>query len=64
MPPWQNHRQRDINSMEDLDKILLGVVRKTVKETLVTITNTERDIFIEKNDGTKNGTYRRTLNTK
>jgi len=26
--------------------------------------NTERDISIEKNDGTKNGTYRRTLNTK
>jgi transposase-like protein len=26
--------------------------------------NTERDIFIEKNDGTRNGTYTRTLNTK
>ncbi|MFP3256911.1 MAG: transposase [Candidatus Nanopusillus acidilobi] len=26
--------------------------------------NTERDISIEKNDGPKNGTYRRTLNTK
>ncbi|MFP3257127.1 MAG: transposase, partial [Candidatus Nanopusillus acidilobi] len=50
--------------MEDLDKILSEVVRKTVKETLETIMNTERDIFIEKNDGTKNGTYRRTLNTK
>jgi len=50
--------------MEDLDKILSEVVRKTVKETLETIMNTERDIFIEKNDGTKNGTYRRALNTK
>ena len=50
--------------MENLDKILSEVVRKTVKETLETIMNTERDIFIEKNDGTKNGTYRRTLNTK
>jgi transposase-like protein len=53
-----------MNNMEDLDKILSEVVRKTVKETLETIMNTERDIFIEKNDGTKNGTYRRTLNTK
>jgi len=26
--------------------------------------NTERDIFIEKNDRTKNGTHRRTLNTR
>ena len=26
--------------------------------------NTERDIFIEKNHGTKNGKYRRTLSTK
>ncbi|MGC9047045.1 MAG: transposase [Minisyncoccia bacterium] len=26
--------------------------------------NTERDIFIESNNGTKNGTYKRTLNTK
>jgi len=50
--------------MEDLDKILWEVVRKTVKETLETIMNTKRDIFIEKKDVTKNGTYRRTLNTK
>jgi len=50
--------------MENLDKILSEVVRKTVKETLETIMNTERDIFIEKNYGTKNGTYRRTLNTR
>jgi len=64
MPPWQNHRQEGMNNLEDLDKILLGVVRKTVKETLETIMNTERDMFIEKNDGTKNGTYRRTLNNK
>ncbi|MGC8672720.1 MAG: hypothetical protein ACP5TO_04355 [Thermoplasmata archaeon] len=47
--------------MEDLDKILSEVVRKTVKETLETIMNTERDIFIENNNGTKNGTYTRTL---
>jgi len=26
--------------------------------------NTERDIFIEKNYGTKNGTHKRTLNTR
>jgi len=64
MPPWQNHRQEGMNNLEDLDKILLEVVRKTVKETLETIMNTERDMFIEKNDGTKNGTYRRTFNTK
>ena len=50
--------------MKDLDKILSEVVRKTVKETLKTIMNTENDIFIKKNDGTKNGTYRMTLNTK
>jgi len=37
-----------MNNMEDLDKILSEVVRKTVKETLETIMNTERDIFIEK----------------
>ena len=53
-----------MNNLEDLDKILWEVVRKTVKETLETIMNTERDMFIEKNDGTMNGTYRRTLNTK
>jgi transposase-like protein len=35
-----------------------------VKETLETIMNTERDIFIEINNGTKNGVYTRTLNTK
>jgi hypothetical protein len=60
MPPWQNHRQGGMNNLEDLDKILLEVVRKTVKETLETIMNTERDMFIEKKDGTKNGTYIRT----
>jgi len=50
--------------MENLDKILSEVVRKTVKEMLETIMNAERDIFIEKNHGTKNGKYRRTLSTK
>ncbi|MGC8566018.1 MAG: transposase [Thermoplasmata archaeon] len=35
-----------------------------VKETLKTIMKTERDIFIENNNGTKNGAYTRTLNTK
>ncbi|MGC8673420.1 MAG: hypothetical protein ACP5TO_08005 [Thermoplasmata archaeon] len=35
-----------------------------MKETLETIMNTERDIFIESNNGTKKGTYKRTLNTK
>ncbi|MGC8565665.1 MAG: transposase, partial [Thermoplasmata archaeon] len=50
--------------MKVLDKILSEVVRKTVKETLETIMNTERDIFIENNNGTRNGTYKRTLNTK
>ncbi|MGC8692587.1 MAG: transposase [Thermoplasmata archaeon] len=35
-----------------------------MKETLETIMNTEREIFIERDDGTKNGTYIRTLNTK
>ena len=35
-----------------------------MKETLETIMNTEREIFIERNDGTKNGAYTRTLNTK
>jgi hypothetical protein len=49
-----------MNNLEDLDKILSEVVRKTVKETLETIMNTERDMFIEKKDGTKNGTYIRT----
>ncbi|MGC8673281.1 MAG: hypothetical protein ACP5TO_07290 [Thermoplasmata archaeon] len=39
-------------------------MRKTVKETLETIMNAEREIFIERNEGTKNGTYKRTLNTK
>ncbi len=50
--------------MEDLDKILSEIVRKTVKETLETIMNTERDVFIENNNGTRNGSYTRTLNTK
>jgi putative transposase len=35
-----------------------------VKETLETIMNKERDIFIENNNGTRNGRYKRTLNTK
>ncbi|MGC8565997.1 MAG: transposase, partial [Thermoplasmata archaeon] len=39
-------------------------MRKTVKETLETIMNTERDVFIENNNGTRNGSYTRTLNTK
>ena len=39
-------------------------MRKTVKETLETIMNTEREIFIENNNETRNGTYIRTLNTR
>jgi len=39
-------------------------VRKTVKETLETIMNTEREIFIERIDGTKNGAYTITLNIR
>jgi putative transposase len=35
-----------------------------VKERLETIMNTKRDILIENNNGTKNETYKRTLNTK
>ena len=39
-------------------------MRKTVKETLETIMNTEREIFIENYNETRNETYTRTLNTK
>ncbi len=35
-----------------------------MKEILETIMNTEREIFIENNNETRNGTYIRTLNTK
>ncbi|MGC9167206.1 MAG: transposase [Thermoplasmata archaeon] len=35
-----------------------------MKETLEKIMNTERDVFIENNNGTRNGSYTRTLNTK
>jgi len=39
-------------------------MRKTVKENMETKMNTKRNIFIEKNYGTKNGTYKRNLNTR
>ena len=35
-----------------------------MKETLETIMNTEREIFIERDCGTRNGTYTRILNTR
>ena len=50
--------------MEDLDKNLMKVVRKTVKEYLESLMNTERDAFIEKHGGLKNGYYERGIKTK
>lgn len=59
---WQSHSQLGMDSIENLDKIFLEV-RKTVKEMPKTIKSTEGDISIEKNDGTKNGTYTGIFNT-
>ncbi len=35
--------------MQDVDKNIMEVVRRTVKEYLETLMNTERDMFIEEN---------------
>ncbi|MGC9124299.1 MAG: hypothetical protein ACP5IB_09595 [Thermoplasmata archaeon] len=35
------------------------VVKKTVKEYLETLMKTERDVFIDEYEGTKNGFYER-----
>ncbi|MGC9193795.1 MAG: transposase [Thermoplasmata archaeon] len=50
--------------MQDVDKNIMEVVRRTVKEYLETLMNTERDVFIDEHGGIKNGYYERTIKTK
>ncbi|MGC8618521.1 MAG: hypothetical protein ACP5UZ_07305 [Thermoplasmata archaeon] len=50
--------------IKDVDKNLMEVVRKTVKEYLESLMRTERDVFIEEHGGLKNGFYERSMKMK
>ncbi len=50
--------------VEDGDKNLMEVVRKTVKEYLESLMGTERDVFIEEHGCLKNGFRERLIKTK
>ena len=49
--------------MEDVDKIVTEVARISVKEFLENLMNTERDVFLMKNNGQKNGYYSSSMKT-
>jgi putative transposase len=46
-----------------LNEIISYVVQKTVKQTLEKIMEAEREVFLEENGGSKNGFYKRDLDT-
>ncbi len=48
----------------NISKMIEEIVVKTVKETLESLMNAERQAFIEEHNGTKNGHYYRDLATK
>ena len=50
--------------MEEIDKRIVEVARSAVKEYLVGLMNTERDVFIEEHGGLRNGFYERKVKTK
>jgi len=47
----------------DPRKILLDLIKEVVKQTLESIMVAERNMFIKEHRGTKNGFYRRNLDT-
>lgn len=47
-----------------MDKTITEVARRAVKEYLESLMKTERDVFLNENNGTKNGYYSRIMKIK
>ena len=50
--------------MEDMDKIVTEVAKKTVKEFLENLMNTERVVFLSENEDQKNVYWKRSMKTR
>ncbi|MGP6207546.1 hypothetical protein ACNF42_05915 [Cuniculiplasma sp. SKW3] len=50
--------------MEEFDKKILEIVRKTVKEFMESLMNGEIEAYLEENKGSRNGYYERDPGTR